>query len=167
MTALDVDRTSVCWNGVNFAHERLTPSLRGEIEPLLMEHWKERAEYDDIPLDPDWDAYERMQSVGVLRIFTARDVDQQLIGYCVTMVLPHLHHRTVLMAMQDLIFIVPEQRRGGLGMALIEYVESALAAEGVKVTTQHMKAKHSFGKMLERVGYELMDLIYTKRLDKR
>ncbi len=150
---------------VVFALERLTPSLRGEIEPLLREHWAEVAHYKDIPLDPDWEAYDRMQRAGILRIFTARDCDGQLIGYTVYFVMPNPHYKTTLHANQDLIFIEPSHRKGGLGMAIIRFADENLAAEGVVVVTQHVKAAHNFGPMLERMGYTLMDLIFARRLD--
>jgi hypothetical protein len=40
-----------------------------------------------------------------------------------------------------------------------------LALEGIQVVYHHVKAAHNFGKMLERMDYKLVDLIYAKRLD--
>ena len=70
------------------------------------------------------------------------------------------------MASQDVLFLAPEHRKGRLGMKLIDYADSMLRREGVQVVAQHVKAAHNFGPLLERLGYELQDLIYTRRLDR-
>ncbi|MGH2517811.1 MAG: hypothetical protein ACRDHP_19365, partial [Ktedonobacterales bacterium] len=65
---------------VVLATEELTPVLANEMTPLLRSHYDEIAFYKDIPLDPDWDGYLRIQATGSLRVFTARAGDA-LIGY--------------------------------------------------------------------------------------
>jgi hypothetical protein len=41
-----------------------------EIRPLLERHWQEVAHYPDIPLIPNWQAYDQLQANGLLRIYT-------------------------------------------------------------------------------------------------
>jgi GNAT superfamily N-acetyltransferase len=150
---------------VEFARETLTPELLAESMPLLKAHWAEVAHFKDIPLDPDEEGYLRIQDAGFLRVFTARDPDRRLVGYVVHFVTPNLHYRGVKHALQDVVFVAPEYRHGGMGMRLIAFADSCLAAEGVVVVCQHIKAAHNFGPMLERLGYELVDLIFQRRLD--
>lgn len=134
-----------------------------EIKPLLEEHYEEIAKYKDIPLVPDWSTYRKLEQVGVLKIFTCRQ-DDRLIGYGIYFIKPHLHYSTCLVAQQDILFITKGHR--GTGFRFINWCDEQLKSLGVNLTVQHIKASHNFGAMLERQGYELMDLIYTKRLDK-
>lgn len=134
-----------------------------EINPLLHAHWREIAKYQDIPLVPDWEAYSQIEKMGILKIFTCREEEtNQLIGYCVYIVKPHLHYSTCLTAMQDILFI--RQDRRGTGLRFIVWCDNMLKDMGVDLIIQHVKHNHNFGPALERVGYELMDLIYTKRI---
>lgn len=134
-----------------------------EIKPLLEEHYEEIAKHKDIPLAPDWSAYRKLEEIGMLKIFTCRK-DDNLIGYGIYFVKPHLHYSTCLVAYQDILFISKGYR--GAGFRFINWCDEQLKAIGAQMTIQHVKATHNFGPMLERQGYELMDLIYTKRLDK-
>ena len=135
--------------------------------PLFEKHWREIAHYQDILLEPDADGYRRVEAAGMLRIYTVRKVPSwELIGYELVFVRPNMHYRSSLMASQDVLFLAPEHRKGRLGMKLIDYADSMLRREGVQVVAQHVKAAHNFGPLLERLGYELQDLIYTRRLDR-
>lgn len=135
-----------------------------EIKPLLWEHWAEIAHYDDIPLDPNWPQYEAMESGGLLRVFTVRDERFALIGYCIYVVAPGLHYKPVTYANQDILFILPEFRRGRIGRRLVRFTEDALKQEGVHIVLQHVKVKYDFGPMLRRDGYEPIDTVWGKRL---
>lgn len=134
-----------------------------DIKPLLEEHYDEIAKYKDIPLAPDWTAYRELCRAGIVKIFTCRQ-DDRLIGYGIYFIKPHLHYITCLVAQQDILFITKGYR--GTGFRFINWCDEQLKALGVQMTVHHVKASHNFGPMLERQGYELMDLIYTKRLDK-
>jgi len=135
-----------------------------EMLPLFTEHWKEIAAYQDIPLDVDREKYYAIECNGALRIYTARAESKELIGYAVFFVNTNAHYKTSLQASQDVIFVHPKFR--GVGGRLILWCDEQLRAEGVQVVFHHLKAKHNFGPMLERFGYELIDLIYGRRLDK-
>lgn len=134
----------------------------GEIEPLLHKHWHEIAHYKDIPLNPDWSRYIQVEEAGALRVFTVRK-NEKLIGYCVYLLNKNMHYKDSLQALQDILFIDPEHRGGG--MKFLKWCDEQLRLEGVQAVYQHIKLKHNFGPMLERLGYELVDLIYAKRLD--
>lgn len=133
--------------------------------PLFVQHWREIATHQDIELAPDTALYETAADQGTLKVFTARS-DGQLIGYAVYFANPHPHYRHSLQAMQDILFVRKEFRRGTVGARLIRYCDQALAMMGVQVVYQHVKAAHNFGPLLERDGYQLVEHIYSKRLDR-
>lgn len=149
---------------VAYARETLTTFL-GEAFPLLSDHWQEVSHYSDILLDPDIDRYHASEDQGMLRIYTAR-VGGKLVGYSVFTVNYNAHYATSLQANQDVLFVHPHHRRGRLASSLISYSDASLAAENVQVVTHHVKVKHlALAAILERKKYELVEVIYAKRLD--
>jgi hypothetical protein len=149
--------------GITFQREMLSDVLE-EITPLLFLHWKEIAHFKDIQLSPDWNRYFEIERNGCLRVFTARDIDKTLIGYAVFFAPVNLHYKEWNQATQDILFIHPEKR--GFGASFIQWCDEMLRAEGMKLSFHHVKKAHNFGPMLESMGYELVDLIYARRLDK-
>jgi GNAT superfamily N-acetyltransferase len=139
-----------------------------EVRPLLEQHWQEVAHYPDIPLTPNWFLYEQAELFGILRIYTGRD-DGQLIGYSVFMVHPGVHYMTSKEADEDLLFVAPDYRNGRFGLQLMQFAERELAVEEVQLVKRRTKVAErlNFGRLLERMGYEPIDVVYGKRLDKR
>lgn len=151
--------------GVYYQEERVS-GIWAELEPLLEAHWAEIARYQDIKLDPDVEAYERLEAEGKVRCYTARD-GGALIGYAVFFVRGNLHYRNSLQAIQDVLFVLPQHRAGLAGVRLIKVAEERLKALGVQVVYHHAKRTNRVGELLERLGYELVDGLYAKRLDKK
>ena len=161
---------------IRYQRERAR-ELWPEILPLLELHWQEIATYADIPLDPDVERYNSMDDAGFLRCYTARgerveDAGKEirhidLIGYSVISVAANLHYRSSKIAMQDVLFVHPDYRRTEAGIGLIRFTEASLCAEGVQVVYQHQKIAHpALGVVLKRQGYEEVERIWAKRLDK-
>lgn len=148
---------------ITFAREPID-SLWSEMIPLLLAHWQEVATWQDIPLDPDMDAYEAAEEAGMLRVFTVR-VDSKLVGYAAYIVRTHLHYQGSKQAVQDVLYLSPEHRRGKIGYKLIQHGEAELKAEGVQAVYQHVKESHDFGPLLERIGYKMIEKVYARRLD--
>lgn len=149
---------------ISFGKESATPEFIEEIKPLLQKHWQEIAHFKDIPLDPAWDDYLTLDKLGMLRVYTAR-LNASLIGYCIFIVRRNPLYKTSLQASQDILFIDPAHRNQGFGRSFIDWCDSMLKLEGVQVSYQHVKEAHNFGPLLESLGYELVDLIYLRRLD--
>lgn len=140
-------------------------SVWSEALPLFKAHYEDIAHYQDIPLVPDFEQYLKLDELGFIKVFTARDDStNELIGYACYFVRPNLHYKTSLQASQDVIYI--KRGRRGLGYRFIHWCDEQLKLLGVQVVYHHVKLKHNFGPMLERQGYELIDLIYGKRLDR-
>jgi GNAT superfamily N-acetyltransferase len=137
---------------LTFHTERLW-AVADDIEPLLQLHYDEIALHKEaIPLDPDWNRYACLDERGELAIYTARD-DGNLVGYGVFFVHDHPHYASTLVAANDLLFLHPDYRRGGLGLRLIRYCEQQLKARGVVKLTWHIKFAHDWSAILHRQGY--------------
>ncbi len=136
-----------------------------ELIPLVEQHWGEVSHYRDIAFDPDFNFYLKADEAGMLRVYAARE-DGVLIGYNVFFVRPNPHVRTRIYAAQDAVFI-RKDRRGRFGIRFIDWCDQELKREGVTVIMGHVSAAHDFGPALERhLGYELVDHIYCRRMDK-
>lgn len=148
---------------MQFAFESIATVI-DEIGPLLLAHWEEIAQYPDIPLNVDFDHYKRAEAYGQLRIFTARR-ERELAGYAIYLLAPAPHYSKSLQAKQDVIYLKPEYRKGGVGWKLIKFADEYLKLDQVQVVYQHVKPSHDFGPLLERIGYARSEMIYSRRLD--
>lgn len=150
---------------VSVYEERLS-DLWDEMQDLLEAHYREISRYPDIALAPDQSRYAALEKAGRLRTYTARD-EGRLVGYAVFIVTTGLHYRHSLQAKQDVIYLDPSLRGAGAGLKLLRCADEALAAEGVQVVYQHAKLAHpALGRLLEHMGYEPVETVYTRRLDR-
>jgi GNAT superfamily N-acetyltransferase len=151
----------------HLAREDLASVRASNIEVLLASHWQEIAHYKDIPLDVSWSDYEKVEQVGMLRIYTAR-VGRELVAYACYKVARNSHYQSSLQAIQDVLFVEPAHRRSGIGGQLVAFADCMLRTEGVQVTYQHSKVS-GIGRLLDELllsqGYELIERIWAKRLD--
>lgn len=147
---------------MRFQLERFS-DMHGELFPLALEHHKEVSFNKDLPLDPNFEVYVDLELAGTVKFFTAREEGtDKMVGYSAFFVQPDLHNKTLMTAIQDVIFITKEKR--GFGSEFISWCDDQLKSLGVNTVYQHVKHSHNHGQMLERKGYELIDLIYGKRL---
>lgn len=118
---------------------------------------------EDMPLACDWEKYEALEYQGILRLLGAR-FDGQLVGYASFLVMPHLHYRTTVHAMNDAIFVRPEHRRTGLALELVRKPERDFVKEFKKVRFwYHDKAGlRLLAPVLERCGYSQVETGWDK-----
>lgn len=162
--------------GLTMQRER-PHELLDEARPLFEAHFQEIAHYQDIPLDINEEVYLSLEESGMLRCFTAR-YNGELVGYCVFLIRHSPRYSSSLQANQDILYVDKTRRGALIGKRLLDYGKERLKAEGVQVEYQHCKAskeikeaiaailkRHDVGKFLELNGFELIDLIYGRRLD--
>ena len=148
---------------MDFALEALA-QVKREAEPLLQQHYEEIAlNKDKIKLNPDWRAYAELDKINALRVFTARK-DGKLMGYFVIIVSKSLHYRDHLFANNDIIFLTKAARKGQTGVKLIKFALDALEAEGVTKVHINTKAHQPFDAILERLGFEEIERVYSLML---
>lgn len=137
-------------------------TVRPEMEPLTVLHWAELAnDQDDIPLDFDWDLYISLQALGKIMFTTVRD-NGQLVGYHCALVSNHMHYKSTLHGIVDFVWIHPSFRRGFIGINLLKFVEKELRARGVKKVIMSSKNRLDTGALLERLGYQYSERVFTK-----
>ena len=146
---------------MKYKQERIS-SIKGEIQPLIENHWSEIAiNQDNIKLNPDWDTYYKLESLKMIKLYTAR-VDGKLVGYFTVVVTKGLHYIDHLFAATDVIYIAPEYRKGRAGYGLIKFAEQELKKDSVSVLVINTKDHAPFDKLLESMDYNLAERLYQK-----
>lgn len=138
-------------------------SMIEDLIPLLKDHHAEVCHEDDAPLNPDYASYKHMMDTGILKVFTARNHDGALCGYAFYYVNPSVQSKDVLRAHQDLIYLIPIFRGGGIGFRFLEYCDEQLKNMGVKVVLQNITHKVDFSRTLMRLGYKPIETVYSRR----
>lgn len=156
---------------ISFAWEPLDRLLNDGLEALALRDWQEvEVDQDAQPHDPDWDHYRQQNTVGTYRIIAARR-NGRLIGYNAFFIGHHSRHRGMIFAQNDVIYLVPEQRRGIVGARFINESAAMLKAAGaVRVRYDSMRnvalgAKSgTLGDLFLKLGYTLEAEVFTKIL---
>lgn len=114
-------------------------SVATEIKRMLPEHWAELAVHKDIPLDPDFGLYEKMNTAGLMLFYTARTPGGELIGYAIFTVANNPHYRRHTWATSDVLWVHSAFRNLGVGRAFMNFWDADLRARGAAVV--HVNAK--------------------------
>jgi GNAT superfamily N-acetyltransferase len=143
--------------------ERIEDVLE-ELKPVHAAHWQETERYrHGIALNPDYNYMINAERTGRFMLFTVRN-DDGLVGNCM-MYLSRSTHTQRWVAEEDTIFILPEYRKGRLGVRLIRYVEDVLRNMGVTEIRVTVKTVNDVGRLLTHLGYNHTGNQLTKTLE--
>ena len=135
-----------------------------EIKLLFPAHYDELCVTKDFPLDPDYDAYQRLQDAGMLRCIVCR-IDEKLAGYIVFTISPHLHYNSCKTAFENVYYVAPQYRKGRVGIKLFQYAEKVLKDMcGVQRIIMQTKVHMDNSRLFEYLGYKHTDKLFTKLL---
>jgi len=150
---------------VTFAVEHYD-QLVEDLKVLLPAHWAENSVYDDIPLDPDWEIYRKLDDMGSIAAYTVRlGVEKHLIGYSIFFVRKHQHYKQHSWAVNDVIWLHPAHRNMGVGRELVRIWELDLADRGIAVVHVNAKtAQPALGYLLKACGYANIEQGWSKRI---
>lgn len=146
---------------VMFAVEPFVTCL-SEMERLLPGHYAEIAT-DPIPLEIDFDKYLQLEQLGMLLTITAR-VEGLLVGYYLSIVVPHINHKSSLTGHPAMLYLMKPYRNGFALMRMVKAVEDALTARGAQRMFSGVVLTHDFGPLLERMGFLPVERMYSKML---
>lgn len=133
-----------------------------EMKPLLEAHYLEvHAFPDKIAFNPDYEKYLSLEKVGMTHLTTVRD-DGVLVGYCLACLVPNMHYKDHVYAMNDVIYVDPKYRHSWIPGKLLEYAEAEYKRLGASVMTIHMKIKIPFDALCKSVGLDKVENIYMK-----
>jgi len=148
---------------ITFQVEKLA-DVKDEVLPLLRLHWDEIAlNKDTVPLDIDWEMYQRIEGAGGFCAVTMRD-DGVLGGYAAYCIGGSLHYRSLKIAESDIFYIHPDHRRGLLAVSLFREAEKTVKALGCNKIVNKVKLHFDVGPLFERMGYAPIERLYAKSL---
>ena len=128
------------------------------------EHQQELATNPEImQVNPAVDQYLQMEQAGILLVLRADD-DDGLIGYSVNLVHPHLHYQHLMVAQNDLLFITKPHRKGRAGLKLMQATIDHAKEMGAVMMMWHAKQGTTLDKLLQRKGYAVQDVIYSREI---
>jgi len=133
-----------------------------EMKPLLLSHYEEVAMYQDkVKFNPDYDKYYALEAAEALHIVTVRE-GNTLIGYFVSLIMPHMHYKDNNYAVNDILYIHEDYRKSKVGLDMFLFAEECLKVQGVDVLCIHMKTAIPFDSLCEGLGYDYAERNYTK-----
>lgn len=151
---------------VVFAVEKFDDCYQ-EATALLKAHWHEIAMFKDLQiLDPDLEKYRAGDRLGQIVVITVRDADSmELVGYHVSILSKMLHYKTVVSSLDDVHYLRPDYRQGTIAVRMIKFAEDEARKRGAHLSIARAKAKSQHGALYTRLGYQLSDEVFLKRLD--
>lgn len=149
---------------MKFGRELAGEAFFNEARKLIDDNYRSIRYGDRIKLNPDLKNYEAAEAHGMMRLYTIRDDVDQLIGYMMFSFRTHMHHRTLLSAFHDILYIKPEYRGVSLIKRFLTWCDTELKNDGVSVIYQVLPYKNGFQNRLRSLGYEPLEITYSKIL---
>lgn len=149
--------------------ERLDSLLADGLEILAAANFLEVGiDHDAVPLAVDWGHLKGLEHAGSYWVISAR-LGNRLVGYNAFFMNRHTRHRYTVYAVNDVIYLAREERRGGAGLRFLRESDRLLkeagaikAQYGVKLHVRLGVSKGTLGDVLARLGYRHTEEIYTK-----
>jgi GNAT superfamily N-acetyltransferase len=149
---------------VDIARENLTEKFVAELSPMLDDHTREVDAHGGAAPLVNWGVYHQLNVAGLLWVFSARDMDGLMVGYVSYIIEPSPHCEGIFTAYQDAFYVMPHARGRFAGPRMLQFAEEMIRKQGVFAIRIGVPVNNNYGSMLTRKGYELTDLVYTKRL---
>lgn len=134
-----------------------------EIGSLLERHHEEICP-EGYELSPNWKQYRAMEQAGCLCLVTARKDENTLVGYATAVVSPHLHSASNIVALGDMIYLLPEYRNGRNGLNLIRTAERHCREMKAKSLTWSAKPGTVLEELLPLLGYDREEVVWLKTI---
>jgi hypothetical protein len=138
------------------------PEIVEELKPLFPRHWQEiGVDRDAIPMDMDYEMYEKYNEIGYLKVVTARE-GSKLVGYCMGLSTTHLHYKSTLFGLGDLYWLAPEYRSGSAGVRMFLKFEEVHKVLGARKLTSISKLHRDVSPMFLALGWKPQETTFTK-----
>ena len=136
------------------------------VEPYLRAHYEELAVpafRDLMTIKPALERYRQAEREG--RFFSLVVlIGDAVVGYSANFLANNLHYSDLLYCQNDVLYLSPEWRKSRLGLTLINRTVTAASMRGAKLMLWHAKYDTALDKLLERLGYTIMDILRAKRI---
>ena len=134
---------------------------RSDLFGLHQDHWSEVAKFQHLTkVDPDVSSYLRLEKEGRLLVIIAREAGE-IVGYSAHVIANHPHYRNLMIAQDDLHYLVPRLRKTGVHQRMRVLALQELKRRNVQIVTARTKFGHEHDNGLRAIGFEPMDLVYA------
>lgn len=151
--------------------EEFSASLYEEILPLGRKCWAESTEFKgetcayygerDFEIQPDFDLYQRLADSNSMLVFTLRH-DEVLVGYAVLFFYNSWHHKKILCANVDTMYVEPTYRV--YAPIVIDRIERELPTRNVGIIAWPTHINGPMYDLLKKHGYIGDDIVMEKRV---
>jgi len=135
----------------------------GEMAKMYPDHYEELSVTKEFELSPNYDRYRRIEEAGILKTITCRS-DEELVGYILAMVIPNLHYKTCMMAVEDIYYLRKDYRKGRIGINMFKFFEAEMRKLGVNRIMLTTKVHQDNSKLFEYLGYSFIEKTFSKVL---
>jgi Acetyltransferase (GNAT) family len=156
---------------VEIAKEPFSMELFNELMPLAQKSWNESTQLKgktcafygerDFNIEPDAEQYQQVHDAGGLILLVLRD-ERKLVGYLVAVTYRSWHHKTVLCANVDCIYVEPAYR--SYTAVMIERFEKEALERSVQIIAWPTHVDGPVYEVLKFRGYVGDDLVMERRL---
>lgn len=161
---------------MNFYIEKLNNNLFEELFPIFQESLIEVYGNKDNQIlakslkvvsiyntNIDYNFFLQRQLDGKLNICTARE-NGKLVGYHVCLIDRHTQSKDLLVGTVQHVHVLKEYRKDNNGSNFLKFVEKVLKEKGVKLLFMAVNPKLKTDKLLERMGFTIDEIVYSKGL---
>lgn len=139
-----------------------------EIIPLASAHWHETMTWyrTKQPFAPNFERYNEYDKNGWMITVTVRDPDEdnKLVGHGILYIVPSMHTQKKICT-EDVMFLLPEYRRGRNALRFYEFAEQELIRRGAVEVLATAQPKTGAARILEHIGFTLVNYQYSKHLE--
>ena len=135
------------------------------MDTLLQEYFAKTVAKEGLPpLRMNWPAYITLNKRNEMLLFVARGVDDELLGFIMYLVHPHLHHIGVTCAACDIIAVRLDMRGSGIAHKMMKEAEPVLRKAGVRYVTHMFRTVYDVEPLFPKLGYKLIEHGYMKEI---
>lgn len=155
---------------MRYQWETLGKLLADGLEDMLWEDFREiEVDQDKVPMAPDWEHYFGLERLGGYRVIAARS-EGQLVGHNAFFLNKHTRHKNTTFAINDMVYLAPDYRKGWAGVSIIRESERLLKEAGVVKIQYSVKedvkigsnGHGTVGDLLGSLGYQFIERVYAK-----
>lgn len=152
---------------ITFTEQPIADIIETELWPLLVEHREELTTNKVLMrLNPDVERYREAERAGFGLSIVARE-DEQIVGYSINFIAPHIHYRDVLMVYNDALWTT-HAYRSTVGAQLMKATREAGARHGARLMAWHAKPGTTLDRIMQievrRERARVQDIVYTEEL---
>ena len=134
-----------------------------ELANLVIRHHAEIEKNYFSNLDVSWKSYLQLEANDNLLLYTVRS-DDKLIGYYIATIYNHIHYKHMKTSQADAFYVLPEYRKGRVGLRLLLGAEQEAKNLQVKLILVSFRHGSRLISVMDRLKFKPLDVVYYKEI---